>query len=52
MKEQKNAHLKINKTEYNEETIKAMDEAKEMAKNSKNYKSFNNIEDLIKDLNN
>lgn len=41
----------IQKPRYNKETIEAIQEANEMMKNPDKYKSFNNIEELMEDLN-
>ena len=41
----------IRKPQYNKETMEAIKEAKEILKNPDKYKSFNNVEELIEDLN-
>ena len=41
----------IQKPRYNKETIEAIQEANEMMKNPDKYKSYNNIEELMEDLN-
>lgn len=41
----------IKKAKYNKETIEAIKEAKEIAKNPNKYKSFDNVEELMEDLN-
>ncbi len=41
----------IKKPKYNKETIEAIRESKEMAKNPNKYKSFDNIKELMEDLN-
>lgn len=41
----------IRKPQYNKETMEAIKEAKEMLKNPDKYKSFNNVEELMEDLN-
>lgn len=42
----------IRKPKYNKETLEAIEEAKEMMKNSDKYKAFDSVEDLMEDLNN
>ena len=44
--------FEIKRHKFNKETLEAMQEAKEMMKNPKNYKTFNNVEELMEDLNN
>jgi len=41
----------IRKPKYNQETIEAIKEAKQMQKNPENYKSYDNVEELMEDLN-
>ena len=41
----------IRKPQYNKETMEAIKEAKEIQKNPDKYKSFNNVEELMEDLN-
>ena len=41
----------IKKAKYNKETIEAIKEAKEITKNPNKYKSFDNVEELMEDLN-
>ena len=41
----------IRKPQYNKETMEAIKEAKEILKNPDKYKSFNNVEELMEDLN-
>lgn len=41
----------IKKPKYNKETIEAINEAKNMKKNPEKYKSYNNVEELMEDLN-
>ena len=41
----------IKKPKYNDETLEAIKEALEMIKNPDKYKSFNNVEELMEDLN-
>ncbi len=41
----------IKKTKYSAEMIAAIKEADEMLKNPNNYKSFDNVDDLMEDLN-
>lgn len=41
----------IKKTKYSAEMIAAIKEADEMLKNPEKYKSFNNVDDLMEDLN-
>lgn len=41
----------IKKPKYNDETLEAIKEALEMIKNPDKYKSFNNIEELMEELN-
>lgn len=41
----------IKKPKYNKETLEAIEEAKEMMKDPSKYKSFNNINELMEDLN-
>ena len=36
--------------EFNSKLVKALKESDEMLKNPKQYKSFDNVDDLIKDL--
>lgn len=43
--------FEIKKPRYNKETLEAIKEAKEMMKNPDKYKSFNSIEELMKELN-
>lgn len=44
--------FKIEKPKYNKETLSAIDEAKKITKNPNNYKSFENIDELMEDLHN
>ena len=41
----------IKKTKYSKEMISAIKEADEMLKNPDKYKSFDNVDDLVEDLN-
>lgn len=41
----------IKKPKYNDETLEAIKEALEMIKNPDKYKSFNNVEELMEELN-
>lgn len=41
----------IKKTKYSAEMIAAIKEADEMLKNPDKYKSFDNVDDLVEDLN-
>lgn len=41
----------IKKTKYSAEMIAAIKEADEMIKNPEKYKSFDNVDDLMEDLN-
>ena len=41
----------IKKPKYNDETLEAIKEALEMIKNPDKYKSFNNVEELMQELN-
>lgn len=41
----------IKKPKYNDETLEAIKEALEIIKNPDKYKSFNNIEELMEELN-
>lgn len=41
----------IRKPRYNRETIEAIKEAKEINKNQKDYKIYDNVEELMEDLN-
>ena len=41
----------IRKPQYNKETMEAIKEAKEILKNPDKYKSFNNVEELMENLN-
>lgn len=41
----------IKKPKYNKETIEAINEAKNMKKNPEKYKFYNNVEELMEDLN-
>ena len=41
----------IKKPKYNDETLEAIKEALEMVKNPDKYKSFNNVEELMEELN-
>lgn len=41
----------IKKTKYSAEMIAAIKEADEMLKNPEKYKSFDNVDDLMEDLN-
>lgn len=41
----------IQKPRYNKETIEAIQETNEMMKNPNKYKSYNNVEELMEDLN-
>jgi len=41
----------IKKPRYNKETLEAIQEAKEMMKKPDEFKSYNNIEELMEDLN-
>ena len=43
--------FKIEIPKYNRETIEAMDEAKKIKNNPKDYKGFNNVEEFMEDLN-
>ena len=38
--------------QYNKETLNAIKEAKKMNKNPQKYETFNNVEELMEDLNN
>lgn len=40
----------IKKTKYSADMIEALKESEEMLKNPNNFKSFDNIDDLMKDL--
>ena len=42
----------IKKPKFSDEMIEAINEADEMLKNPNKYKSFDNIDDLMEDLNN
>lgn len=44
--------FKIEKPKYNKETLSAIDESKKITKNPNNYKSFENIDELMEDLHN
>ncbi len=41
----------IKKPKYNDETLEAIKEALEIIKNPDKYKSFNNVEELMEELN-
>ena len=41
----------IKKPKYNDETLDAIKEALEMVKNPEKYKSFNNVDELMEELN-
>ena len=41
----------IKKPKYNDETLEAIKDALEMIKNPDKYKSFNNVEELMEELN-
>ena len=41
----------IKKPKYNDETLDAIKEALEMIKNPEKYKSFNNVDELMEELN-
>ena len=41
----------IKKVKYTDEMLQAIKEADEMLKNPDNYKSFDNVDDLVEDLN-
>lgn len=41
----------IKKPKYNDETLEAIKEALEMIKNPEKYKSFNNVNELMEELN-
>lgn len=41
----------IKKPKYNDETLNAIKEALEMIKNPEKYKSFNNVDELMEELN-
>ena len=41
----------IQKHKYNKETIEAINEARNMIKNPDKYESYNNVEELMEDLN-
>ena len=41
----------IKKPKYNKETIEAINEEKKKKKNPEKYKSYNNVEELMEDLN-
>ena len=41
----------IKKPRYNKETLEAIQEAKEMMKKPDEFKSYNNVEELMEDLN-
>lgn len=43
--------FKIKKSKYSDEMIAAIKEANEILKDSKKHKSFDNIDDLMEDLN-
>lgn len=43
--------FKIEKPKYNEVTLAAMDEVKEMMKHPEKYKSYVNVDELMEDLN-
>lgn len=43
--------FEIKKPKYNDETLDAIKEALEMIKNPENYKSFNNVDELMEELN-
>lgn len=44
--------FKIEKPRYNKETLSAINEAKEITKTPNKHKSFENIDELMEDLNN
>lgn len=44
--------FKIEKPKFNKETLEAIQEADEITKNPANYKGYNNINELLEDLNN
>lgn len=44
--------FKIEKPKFNAETLAAIKEAKDIKQNPKNHKSFDNINELMEDLNN
>ena len=41
----------IKKPQHNKETLEAINAAKNMKKNPEKYKSYNNVEELMEDLN-
>lgn len=43
--------FKIEKPRYNKETLEAIKEAKEIRNNPDKYKAFNDVEELLEDLN-
>lgn len=44
--------FKIEKPKFNKETLSAIKETKEIMKNPEQYKSFENVDKLMEDLNN
>ena len=44
--------FKIEKPKFNKETLAAIKETKEIMKNSEQYKSFENVDELMEDFNN
>ena len=43
--------FEIKKPKYNKETLEAIKEAFDIIKNPENYKSYDNVKDLMEDLN-
>lgn len=42
--------LQLKRSKYNKETLKAIEEAEEIMKHPENYKSYNNIYEMIEEI--